>query len=69
MTGRGETNDLPVMAIIGGGLTGVSTAFHLARDIARPARIVVIEPRARRGRGWPIQLPIPATGSTSRLRG
>lgn len=43
--------DLPVVAIIGGGFTGASTAFHLARALDSPARIVVIEPRAQLGQG------------------
>jgi uncharacterized NAD(P)/FAD-binding protein YdhS len=48
MTGPG----LPVVAIIGGGLSGAATALHLAGRI-RPgqARIVVIEPRPELGQG------------------
>lgn len=42
----------PVVAILGGGLAGAATAFHLARTIpAGAAEIVVIEPRAALGCG------------------
>lgn len=40
-----------VVAIVGGGFTGASTAFHLARARPGAVRIVVIEPRARLGQG------------------
>lgn len=43
--------DRPVVAIIGGGFTGAATAWHLARTLTAPARIVVIEPRAGLGQG------------------
>lgn len=43
--------DPPVVAIVGGGFTGASTAFHLARALDGPVRIVVIEPRAQLGQG------------------
>ncbi len=42
----------PVVAILGGGFTGASTAFHLLRALGgQPVRIVVIEPRAGLGQG------------------
>lgn len=40
-----------VVAIVGGGFTGATTAFHLARSRPGAVRIVVIEPRARLGQG------------------
>lgn len=40
-----------VVAIVGGGFTGPSTAFHLARARQGTVRIVVIEPRPRLGQG------------------
>ena len=43
--------DIPVVAIIGGGFTGAVTAFHLGRAPTGPARIVVIEPRETLGQG------------------
>lgn len=46
-----QTPDIPVVAIIGGGFTGATTAFHLARDRTQAVRIVVIEPRDRLGQG------------------
>lgn len=42
----------PVVAIIGGGVSGAAVAYHLARTgIFEPARIVVFEPRAMLGAG------------------
>ncbi|PZQ48381.1 MAG: hydroxyacylglutathione hydrolase [Rhodovulum sulfidophilum] len=42
----------PVVAILGGGVSGAATAFHLARALpAGEARIVVVEPRATLGKG------------------
>ncbi len=38
------------IAIIGGGVTGALTAYHLVR-LSTPARIVIIEPRAELGLG------------------
>lgn len=46
-----RSRDEPVVAIVGGGFTGASTAFHLARDRSLPLRIVVVEPRAGLGQG------------------
>lgn len=43
---------LPVVAIVGGGLTGAAVAYHLARALpAHVVRIVVFEPRAGLGGG------------------
>lgn len=42
---------VPVVAIVGGGFTGATTAWHLARALNRSARIVVIEPRGQLGQG------------------
>ena len=44
------TNDLPVVAIIGGGFTGAATAWNLARSGER-LHIVVFEPRTSLGAG------------------
>lgn len=42
----------PVIAILGGGMTGAATAFHLARGLAPgKAEIVVVEPRDMLGGG------------------
>lgn len=42
----------PVVAILGGGLTGAATAFHLSRTIApEEVEIIVVEPREALGRG------------------
>lgn len=42
----------PVVAILGGGLSGAATAFHLAHSLAPgTAEIVVVEPRAALGGG------------------
>lgn len=42
----------PVVAILGGGLSGAATAFHLARTVAPgTAEIVVVEPREALGGG------------------
>lgn len=43
--------ETPVVAIIGGGFTGASVAWHLARAVTAPAQIVVIEPRPKLGQG------------------
>jgi uncharacterized NAD(P)/FAD-binding protein YdhS len=51
---KGETfrRARPVIAILGGGLSGAATAYHLARALpSGEAEIVVVEPRAMLGRG------------------
>lgn len=51
----------PVVAILGGGLSGAITAFHLARAIAPgEAEIVVVEPRAALGGGLAYSTDEPA---------
>lgn len=51
----------PVVAILGGGLSGAITAFHLARAIAPgAAEIVVVEPRAALGGGLAYSTDEPA---------
>lgn len=42
---------MPVVAIIGGGFSGATVAWHLARALSAPAAILVIEPRPRLGEG------------------
>ncbi len=46
MTPRAE-----VIAVIGGGASGVLAAIHLLRDAPVPVRILIIEPRGELGRG------------------
>ncbi len=43
--------DLPVVAVVGGGFTGIALALHLKALSAGKARIVVFEPRSRLGAG------------------
>ena len=51
----------PVVAILGGGLSGAATAFHLARALpAGEADIVVVEPRPTLGRGLAYSTEEPA---------
>ncbi len=51
----------PVVAILGGGLTGAATAFHLARALPPQALdIVVVEPRESLGRGLAYSTTDPA---------
>ena len=60
---RNETSPQgrPVVAILGGGLSGAATAFHLARALpAGEAEIVVVEPRATLGRGLAYSTEEPA---------
>lgn len=53
--------DRPVVAILGGGLSGAATAYHLARALpAGEARIFVVEPRAALGRGLAYSTEDPA---------
>ncbi len=48
--------DIPTIAIIGGGVSGALTAFHLIqRDT--PARIIIIDPRNDRGLGLAYSTP------------
>lgn len=55
------TSDQPVVAIIGGGISGAGVAYHLARACRseRPV-IVVFEPRAELGRGLAYDTADPA---------
>lgn len=39
------------VVIVGGGLSGVLTAIHLAREAGAPLKIAIIEPNAQLGRG------------------
>ena len=50
----------PVIAIIGGGLSGAAVAYHLA-EILQPgeADVVVVEPKAELGRGLAYSTPDP----------
>ena len=41
----------PVIAIIGGGFTGATVAYHLAQGVDADTLIVVVEPRPRLGQG------------------
>ncbi|MHC2300689.1 FAD/NAD(P)-binding protein [Rhizobium mongolense] len=41
----------PVIAIVGGGVSGAGVAFHLARTIRELPRVIVFEPRGELGRG------------------
>jgi uncharacterized NAD(P)/FAD-binding protein YdhS len=51
----------PVVAIIGGGVTGAATAFHLARtDRSLAPKIIVFEPRDGLGRGLAYDTAEPA---------
>ncbi len=51
----------PVIAIIGGGVSGAGVAFHLARSgIAAPGHLIVFEPRAKLGAGLAYDTPDPA---------
>ena len=51
----------PVVAILGGGLSGAATAFHLARTLPpQSADIVVVEPRESLGRGLAYSTTDPA---------
>ena len=51
----------PVVAIIGGGVSGAATAFHLARADQSPApKIIVFEPRDGLGRGLAYDTAEPA---------
>ena len=51
----------PVVAILGGGLSGAATAFHLARSLPpQSVDIVVVEPRERLGRGLAYSTTDPA---------
>ncbi|WP_436079873.1 FAD/NAD(P)-binding protein [Pararhizobium sp. LjRoot235] len=51
----------PVVAIIGGGVSGAATAFHLAQaDQSPPPEIVVFEPRDGLGRGLAYDTAEPA---------
>jgi uncharacterized NAD(P)/FAD-binding protein YdhS len=46
------SGDAPVIAIIGGGVSGAAVAYHLARtDVFQPQHIVVFEPRSLLGAG------------------
>ncbi len=40
-----------VVAVVGGGASGVLAATHLLREAPEPSRVVIIEPRAELGRG------------------
>lgn len=55
------TSEQPVVAIIGGGVSGAGVAYHLARASCgeRPV-IVVFEPRAELGRGLAYDTADPA---------
>jgi uncharacterized NAD(P)/FAD-binding protein YdhS len=56
-----DTADLPVTAIIGGGVSGAGVAFHLARaGLFKPGHVVVFEPRAKLGAGLAYDTSDPA---------
>lgn len=47
-----EAHDLPIIAIIGGGVSGTAVAFHLLqRQSLRPDQLLIFEPRDRLGAG------------------
>jgi len=47
-----QARDLPVVAIIGGGVSGTAVAFHLLqRRLLRPGQLFIFEPRGRLGAG------------------
>ncbi|WP_184803965.1 FAD/NAD(P)-binding protein [Rhizobium leucaenae] len=47
-----ESRDRPVIAIIGGGVSGTAVAFHLLRSQAlQPGQLFIFEPRTRLGAG------------------
>lgn len=47
-----QTHDLPVIAIVGGGVSGTAVAFHLLqRRSLRPGQLFIFEPRERLGAG------------------
>lgn len=47
-----QARDLPVVAIIGGGVSGTAVAFHLLqRRLLRPGQLFIFEPRDRLGAG------------------
>ncbi len=55
------TSEQPVVAIIGGGVSGAGVAYHLARaDCGKRPAIVVFEPRAELGRGLAYDTADPA---------
>lgn len=47
----------PSVAVVGGGITGLSAAFHLARNLPPSARILLFE-RSNRAGGWLRSSPI-----------
>ncbi|WP_047457566.1 FAD/NAD(P)-binding protein [Rhizobium rhizogenes] len=55
------SNDRPVIAIIGGGVSGAAVAFHLLqRQRLQPGQLFIFEPRARLGAGLAYDTQDPA---------
>ncbi|MGG6893786.1 MULTISPECIES: FAD/NAD(P)-binding protein [Rhizobium] len=56
-----RAHDLPVIAIIGGGVSGTAVAFHLLqRQSLRPGQLFIFEPRERLGAGLAYDTSDPA---------
>jgi len=56
-----EAHDLPVIAIVGGGVSGTGVAFHLLQHQSlRPGQLFIFEPRDRLGTGLAYDTQDPA---------
>lgn len=56
-----EAHDLPVIAIVGGGVSGTGVAFHLLQHQSlRPGQLFIFEPRDRLGAGLAYDTQDPA---------